>query len=233
MKYIIDCTPKIINEIDENRISRIENDIINNIEIPNNDIEYLLECLCYMVRCMFTNDLENYSFEYKCDTAQSIIYYYLESLNIGVYACQTQNAITRGVVGHSFITCIINDIPYLIDPTYKQFFLNDNCTKNNYIKIDNKIIKTPDPGYFIKEEDKYLISKLLKNGYSVLSKDIARIYGDSFYNTKPLESPNFKSIKGSVYINAFLRNTSKLSKTKEELSSLGMLIECQNHNKVI
>lgn len=225
MNYIIESKPNILNNIDKNKIYKIENSLIKNTEISIDDINYLLDYLCFAVRSMFTNDLENYSFEYKCDTVQAIVYYYLESLGIKVYACQTQNAISNSIIGHSFITCIINNTPYLIDPTYRQFFLCENCSESNYIEIDNKVIKTPDPGYFIKDVDKDLISSFLKNGYSILNEDIARAYGDSFYNTKVLSGKEYKSFKGSIYINAFLRNTSTLSKLKEELEDFDLLIK--------
>lgn len=232
MNYIIESKPNILNDIDKNKIYEIENSLLKHNEVSTNDINYLLDYLCFTARSMFTNDLENYSFEYKCDTMQAIIYYYLESLGIKVYACQTQNAISNSIIGHSFITCIINNIPYLIDPSYRQFFLCDNCNESNYIEIDNKVIKTPDPGYFIKKEDKDLISFFLKNGYSILSEDLARAYGDSFYNTKVLNGKEYKSIKGSVYINAFLRNTTSLSKSKEELEDFDMLVEIEANKKL-
>lgn len=55
----------------------------------------------------------------------------------------------------------------------------------------------------------------------MLDKNIARIYGDSFYNTKVLNyDKKYRSISGIIYLNSFLKGTSTITKTEEELDSL-------------
>lgn len=233
MKYILKSTPKILNDIDNIRLSEIENKIKDNKPMTKEDIEYFLDIIVFRTRCKFSDNLEEYSFEYKCDTAQSIICFYLNDLQVKNNPCMTQNVITNDIVGHSFITAIFNlngmMVPYLIDPTYRQFFEKSKCNESNYILYKNKIIvKTPDPGYFIKDEDKETIISFLYNGYSLMDEYISRIYGDSFYNTKVginVKDKEFKSIPGSIYLNAFLKGNEKLSKSKETLEEESYLIE--------
>ncbi len=175
--------------------------------------------------------MDNYSFEWKCDTAISIIGNYLNQFNVNFNVCDTQKVITNNITGHTFMIVTLStengNLQYLVDPTYRQFFTKDACNENNYILINNKYITTPNPGYFIKEEDKNKIQIFLINGYSILTDDIARIYGNSFYNTKVgEENTTYKSIPGYIYIKSFLKGNSSLSKTNDELQDLK--IEKQN-----
>lgn len=224
MKYILDSIPNKI-DIDYEFISILENKIINNIPLSIDESKYFLDYIVYSTRLKFTDDIDNYSFEYKCDTACSIIGNYLNSLNVKYKINDTNKCITDGICGHTFMIIELNtingNINYLVDPTYRQFFTKDKCNDSNYILIDNRYVLTPDPGYFIKDEDKNLISNFLKNGYTILDENIARIYGNSFYNTKVLNyDKNYRSIPGSIYLNSFLKGTSNITKTEEELGFL-------------
>ena len=139
----------------------------------------------------------------------------------------TQNVITEDIEGHSFLIAIFNvngiNTPYLVDPTYRQFFIDD---KKDYILYNSKILRTPSPGYFIKEEDKTEIQKLLINGYHLLDENIARIYGDSFYNTKTgYRRREFQSISGNIYINSFIKGHEPLSTSPEELENEGLSLK--------
>lgn len=231
MAYIIDFKPTIIKNINKEKISEIEYKIINRISINKEEVKYLLDYIIYLTRCKINSNLDNY--EYKCDLAQSMLYYYFQKLNCNVSLCMTQNVITNNIIGHSFL--VINllmdnqSTNYLIDPTYIQFFTKEKCNDNKYFINPNyphNVLITPDPGYFIKKEDISKIKSLINQGYEVLTEDIARIYGDSFYNTKTGEfDKNFKSIPGNIYINAFLKGKENISKTLEELEESNLNIE--------
>ena len=203
MNFVIESTPNKI-EIDYDLISQIENKLEDNIPLSQDEAKYFLDYIVFITRTKFTNDLDNYSFEWKCDTAISIIGNYLNSLNVNYNVCDTQKVITNNIKGHTFMIVNLNTengtLSYLIDPTYRQFFTKDTCNESNYTLI---------------------------NGYAILTNDIARIYGDSFYNTKVGEDNTaYKSIQGSIYINSFLKGNSHLSKTNDELQDLK--IEKQN-----
>lgn len=229
MSYIFNEKPKII-QYDMDYIEFLEEKVKSKEELSEDEVKYLLDYVCFTTRSKFTDDIENFNFLYKCDVAQAIICYYFSDLDVVSHPCMTQNVITNDIVGHSFTVIELNHKYYLIDPTYRQFTLEENCRESNYILYkNNMIIRTPDPGYFIKEEDKPEISSFLIDGYHELDEDFARIYGDSFYNTKTGNYDNsFKSIPGKVYMNSFFKGNEILSKTKEELESSNLLIKSSN-----
>lgn len=229
MKFIMKSTPKTV-DIDSKVIKEIEKKVESNTPLSIEEVNLFLDNICYLTRCKFTSDFENYSFEFKCDTAQAIITYYLNDLGVETHPCMTQNVITNDIVGHSFLVARLNVmgmlIPYLIDPTYRQFFTSE---KNNYLTNNSMIIRTPDPGYFIKDEDKEEVERLLIDGYHILDENMARIYGDSFYNTKTgYTTKDYKSINGNIYLNSFTKGHEPLSKTKEELESEDLRIKPQS-----
>lgn len=228
MKFIMKSTPKTV-DIDSKVIKEIEKKVESNTPLSIEEVNLFLDNICYLTRCKFTSDFENYSFEFKCDTAQAIITYYLNDLGVETHPCMTQNVITNDIVGHSFLVARLNVmgmlIPYLIDPTYRQFFTSE---KNNYLTNNSMIIRTPDPGYFIKDEDKEEVERLLIDGYHILDENMARIYGDSFYNTKTgYTTKDYKSINGNIYLNSFTKGHEPISKTKDELLEEDLLIKSQ------
>ncbi|MCI7083891.1 MAG: hypothetical protein MR938_04270 [Tenericutes bacterium] len=226
MNYIMESTPKTVN-IDPQIIEILEQKVLSKEPLTEEEINIFLDYICYETRCKFTNDINNFSFQFKCDKAQAIITHYLNSLKVEVHPCMTQNVITEDIEGHSFLIAIFNvngiNTPYLVDPTYRQFFIDD---KKDYILYNSKILRTPSPGYFIKEEDKTEIQKLLINGYHLLDENIARIYGDSFYNTKTgYRRREFQSISGNIYINSFIKGHEPLSTSPEELENEGLSLK--------
>ena len=226
MNYIMESTPKTVN-IDPQIIEILEQKVLSKEPLTEEEINIFLDYICYETRCKFTNDINNFSFQFKCDKAQAIITHYLNSLKVEVHPCMTQNVITEDIEGHSFLIAIFNvngiNTPYLVDPTYRQFFIDD---KKDYILYNSKILRTPSPGYFIKEEDKTEIQKLLINRYHLLDENIARIYGDSFYNTKTgYRRREFQSISGNIYINSFIKGHEPLSTSPEELENEGLSLK--------
>ena len=159
MKFIMKSTPKTVN-IDSKVITELERKIESNTPLSEEELNLFLDNICYLTRCKFTDDFDNFSFEFKCDKAQAIITYYLNDLGVETHPCMTQNVITNDIEGHSFIVARFNVngtlTPYLIDPTYRQFFTDE---KSEYLTHNGMILKTPSPGYFIKDEDKSEVEK--------------------------------------------------------------------------
>lgn len=229
MKYIMYSTPKTVN-IDSKVIEDLEQKILSKEPLTKEEINIFLDYVCYETRCKFTNDFDNFSFEFKCDKAQAIITHYLNSLNVETHPCMTQHVITNDIEGHSFVVALFNingiETPYLIDPTYRQFFIDDN---KDYIMYNSMILRTPSPGRFIKDEDKSETQKLLIDGYHILDDNIARIYGDSFYNTKTgYRRREFQTMNGSIYKNSFLKGHETLSKTIDELDNENLSLKAQS-----
>lgn len=240
MNYIIEFTPHIENNINYNYLSDIEYKIKNKISLTNEELNNFLNTIIYLTRYKIDPNLNNY--DYKCDLAQSILYYYLKKLDCNIHPLSTQNSITSNITGHSFITLelLVNNklTHYLLDPTYIQFFKHDKCTKNNYYihpSYKDYILLTPDPGYFIQDNMKEQAKFLLNHGYIELTEPTAQMYGDSFYNTKTGPNTNnlkYQSIPGFIYLNSFTKNSTTLSKTEEELINQELYIPSfQNQEK--
>ncbi len=222
-------------EIDQNRIKEIEELCRNNMPLSIEDANLLLTNLSYVVRKKIADqekeNMADYSFPYKCDLAQSMIYYYLKGLNIKTNPVNT-NEIIQNIHGHSLVIANINTIEgeklYIVDPTYIQFFTKEGCSSNKFTIIKNMICTTPDPGYFIKasnNEEKVL--PLLENGYIELTEEVAKAYGDSFYQTKEGVTPHqmeYDVASGNSYIRWFQHYTARLSKSEEELGNLNLLV---------
>ena len=225
----------------EDKILEIEELCKNGMPISEEDVEILLRNLSYIVRKKIADyegkNMREYSYSYKCDLAQSMICYYLKKLNIKTNPINT-NEVMNGVTGHSLVITNINTVDkektYLIDPTYIQFFEKENCDSSKFVIIKNQVCISPDPGYFIVEnhtED--VIRPLLENGYIEWTDEVAKAYGDSFFQTKQGTAPD--QIKnnvasGSNYIRWFQRYISPLSKSEETLRNMNLLIETTGEN---
>ena len=233
MEYIVDFKPYQNRNINIDQCARIEEAIKENKSISLNDAEEFLRNISYLVRRNINPNMDN--FDLKCDLAQAILGHYFNKINCRYAPCATHNVITSQIDGHSFIVITLNvegeDKSFLLDPTYIQFFHKDKCQRDNYFvspMYPDKVLLTPDAGFFIKEEDKEPVDFLLKYGYIELTEEYARIYGDSFLNTKTGTNPStlrYQSMPGRIYIKSFLKGNEPLSKTEQSLKESNQLLE--------
>ena len=233
MKYIVDFNPIIMNDIDYYYYLQIENKIKNRQSLTNEEASDFLDIIGYITRLKINPNIDD--FTNKCDLAVSILYHYLKDLDCEVSSSTTQSAITSNITGHSFLVLkllVENTMKYyLLDPTYIQFFKSEKCNNSNYFispLFKNTVLLTPDPGFFIKEEMKEYATFLLNHGHILLTEDVARMYGDSFYNTKTgtrYDTLTYQTIPGSVYISSFIKGGQGVSKTKQELIDNNLFIE--------
>ncbi len=225
-KFILESKPKILENINYPKIEEIEEKLMYNLPLNQDELNTFLDYLIYITRIKIDDDFENASYKNKCNTAQCMIHYYLEKLNITHYLNRSFNCITEGISDHSFVSALFNIegelIPYIIDPTYRQFFEEDRC------------MKTPlTPGNFILEDDKETIVTFLKNGYMIMSEENTAIYGNSLYFTKAsLPKPPIP-MNGKTYIKVFLKDSAPITKTKEELINQNLYIEPLNNSENI
>ena len=233
---------EINKKINDDSILKIEEMCKEGIPLSVEDIQILLENLSYVVREKIAEyegtNMDDYSFSYKCDLAQSMICYYLNSIGINAKPINT-NEVINGVTGHSFVIASYNtevgEKLFLIDPTYIQFFNKENCNASKYVILKNQVCISPDPGFFIvenHEEDR--VKPLLEDGYIELTEEVAKAYGDSFFQTK--QGTNYNQIRnnkasGSNYIKWFKGCTSSLSKSEDELYNMGLLISSKSSTK--
>lgn len=212
-KYIIEFTPKFIleNQTNNNIESIIEESINKTFkELSQNNLINL--------------DIINNPLTNKCDLVRDKVLYILDKLDykkrFELLPLETQNILDSNATGHSIlIASFLNDRGekdmYLIDPTYSQFFLKENCTKDKYlINHDKKmVLLAPDPGFYytINSDKTWLALKLLEKGFIKLNEETAKIYFDSFNKTKRGYSGylnltgNPIEISGKVYLNSILK----------------------------
>lgn len=231
MEYIVDFKPIILEELDYDYLANIEDRILNKISVTNDEVKYFLDSLCYIARNKINDNMDN--FDYKCDMFQTMFFHYFANLNCEFVPCMTLNTIVNDIVGHSFsvLKMVVEgkEKLYLIDPSYIQFFGKNRCQYENYLidsKNNNYVLLTPDPGYFIKDSDMMTINYLLMHGFIELDENLARIYGDSFLNTKRglKDISVLETISGKVYINAFLKGKEEIKINEDGLENLGLLL---------
>ncbi len=221
---------RYVENIDYDYLRNIEDRIKKKYNMSVDDITYFLQGIIYIAR-MNVMDKNNEYFDGKDDLIQSIIYYYLDDLGIRCHPNNTISSIDSDVVKHSFICASFNiddkDIYYLIDPTYIQFFKNENCNINRFVYFNDLVIRKPDPGYFVDNADRDIINNFNYDGFGELTEDLARIYGNSFYLTKP-DVDEDEGISGKVFFDQFIKANERLSETKEDLIFKGYYI---NYNR--
>lgn len=209
----------------ENSFARIR-PINQNEQIDNDEIKRILNYVVYCGRKMLSQkvDITNSPLTNMCDLMQSYLGYLLESLGVYCIPNVTLQTIGKNINYHSYTTVVFNTSKgvkiYLLDITYRQFFLLENCTKENFAIKNNKIIIAPDPGYFICKDILNIdtAAELLYNGFIELTPKTAKIYGDSFKLGQT--NKNIFDVVGESgysYLLSFLNKRSSYSYDKDEL----------------
>ena len=219
--------------------------LLNNLNNQDKDlpISVLIESIITKIRLDYQNitkkDINEELFTNKCDLFQAITYYTFQDYGFSLLAVQTQKVISNDVEGHSLVIVSRENQYYLIDLTYKQFFIKNKCQKENYI-IDYKnqiILLSPYPGYYyLNNPDNFWLAKqLIEKGYVLATLENLKIYFDSFYLTKRgryiNEIPTISNISGNTYLNSILKNEDTIHYTREQLEQLGFINNINRYQK--
>ena len=228
-KFIIPSEPQNLTTINYEDLMRIENKILTNNKLTQLEVETFLDYLVYMVRIKLDEDFTNATYKNLCNRAQCMIHYYLEDLNVEHYLNRSFDSITKDAVDHSFVVAIFNaedySLPYIIDPTYRQFFETERCKKRPLT-----------PGNFILEKNKKIIVNFLQKGYMKMNKKNTEIYGNSLYFTSPTIPKPVLPISGDIFAKTFLKGHAVISKSRRALVKEGLYIQplvSQNKDLVI
>lgn len=230
-------------KIDENinDISEIEEKIKGNVSLNENEVSIFLNYIVFKTRktiCdVFGKNMDEFDYRNTCNYAQAMLSYYFDDLAINNNPVCTSN-IFFNVIRHFFVVVFIPQngeiIPYIVDPTYNQFFSLDNCNKDKFVLKDGIVKATPDPGYFVSlldDNSKNDVIQFLKCGFHKLDAGFAKIYGDSFNKTQiGINKKEYDSlfVSGASYLKFFLKFKNELTKTREELFDMGLLLNSQN-----
>lgn len=171
----------------------------------------------------FGIDMSRNSLNGFCEFAQLSSLYTLEKMGLNVTKNTAEDSFGY-LFHHAFGTVeipiekngVVSNQLFLIDPTYKQFFTAVRCNHGRfYAKEENTgMIVAPDPGYFMKsDKEKEVSEQIIKNGYILLTEEVANIYGSGFKKASiSLENFDMHDIisnyDGEFYIN-MIKNTSK------------------------
>lgn len=239
MNQIFNIKINIMENVNLDIIEDIENKLFNKESLSANELDYFLSYVTYKTRYLIVNykkeNIENYGYNFMCDTAQSMIARYFDELNVVYKPVETQKAITSDILGHSFLTASFmvegEFRHYIIDPTYNQFFDINKCSENNFKVINGVVLKTPDLGYFaLKSDDNVqaVVKTLLRQGYIEETLENTKVYGDLFYKTKTGSVNYFNAnleMPGMVYAKGFEKSDFKLTYSLEDLKKMGLFLE--------
>ena len=122
---------------------------------------------------------------------------------------------------------------YLLDPTFRQFCLKENCNTNEYFNDEklNKGYVAPHPGYFLSKEfleangegedkiknSEYVATVLINKGYMELTEENAKTYGDAFARAgirREFKDSNLP-MTGMDYVREFEQNKENIFEVKD------------------
>ena len=203
-----------IKESDLTQITRLKSKLLNKEKLSESEITSLLEYVVSTTRkeLMLSDpniDIRTSPLTNKCDTASGIASQLPEELGIDTRYLKTQKVISDSVSGHDFLVANIQNDPYLIDLTYRQFFLKEQCQKERFRSQNGLTYLSPDPGYYyeVNPEHQIVAKTIIENGYIKLDESVAKIYCDSFYITRRgyiTDFSNTSNISGSVYLSSLI-----------------------------
>ena len=241
MDSFLDIKVNVIND-NFDYFSSIKDKILNGISLSEDEVNNFLNYVVFKTRkkiCdCFNKNIELFDYRDTCNYAQAMLSYYFDDL--GIYnnpVCTS--GIFFNVIRHFFIVAYFMQdgemVPYIVDPTYNQFFSFEKCKKDKFVLKNGIVRATPDPGYFISlldDNSKKEVIEFLKCGFHRLNTDFAKIYGDSFNKTQiGISQKEYDNlfVSGSSYVKFFLKFKNELTKTREELDNLGLLLDSKNN----
>ncbi len=231
----VQATPKAVDYSTE-VISDIEERIRNGESVTDNEVELLLNYICYSVRQKLSDDMYKATFKGKDLEAASIVCNYLKDLNVNAKVLNTKTTIDYNATNNNFVIAAIkvnmygieDVLYYLIDPTFKQFCLFEKKDANKLKIRDGIIYEKPSIGHYINPEDAEFVADFLYFGYMYLDSDAASVYGNAFYDSRvPEKISDTKkcAIPGMVYYEKFISAEPSPMYSKKELEDKNILLE--------
>lgn len=189
-----------------------------------------------VLRAHADTDFDNNSLSGSCGFGQALTGIPLSELGVPV-TINNASGLPDSDVRHAFITCSFPiydgekyyNKEYLVDTTYRHFFLTIMSTEANYYDGDRRSKNKcgPQAGYYIMQnpQDINIARTLIKNGYIELDENVARTYGSAFSKMSICLSSSRDDIErvsshtGSEYCKAMHEVQEELDYTKEEFDS--------------
>lgn len=266
-RFMIDIKPtlKQYTDIKLMKIANIEEKLKEVLEeniknkslidgIKENEAEILLEWTVQNARegleKAANEKIKDMDFLGYCGVGQGITGFTLQNMGLNPNIINVNPTFGKNVGRHAFVTVRIpikneegniNNKLYLVDTTYKQFFLRDEVTISNGTYIKDKKFGgkvAPMAGYWVlrmKKGTKFA-QELLEKGFIEFTEENAKIYGDGFvleekerrdYTKVPTKKEMNTSIEGKVYLSAVevIKNQEEIDFEREEFEYLGINIK--------
>ncbi len=259
MLFIIESRPLeygIDNTKKQEALYRLEKVLVNRKNgIPDGisieDANLILATNVQNARICLSNDSKDFfedSLAGSCGLSQAITTFPLLELGVKMTINNT-SSLPDCECRHAFATCTLpikhhNQIyerQFLIDATYRQFFLAIECNEGRYFTGDPRFKGkvAPSAGYYVCKtpEGISFATELLKKGYVELTEDNAKIYGNGFscesiYLSTPInDRKRIINHTGKEYINAINNKNlqESLDYTTDELKKYGYNVSLHNH----
>lgn len=189
-----------------------------------------------VLRAHADTDFDNNSLSGSCGFGQALTGIPLSELGVPV-TINNASGLPDSDVRHAFITCSFPiydgekyyNKEYLVDTTYRQFFLTIMSTAANYYDGDRRSKDKcgPEAGYYIMQnaQDINIARTLIKNGYIELDENVARTYGSAFSKVSICLSSSRSDIErvsshtGSEYFRAMHEVQEEFDYTREDFDS--------------
>lgn len=227
-----------------NSFRRVQNSISNGVDdgISVDEASIILKACVNNARSIlqaYSTDFCNDSLSGSCGFGQALTGIPLSELGVPV-TINNASWLPDSDTRHAFITCSFPifdgdnyyNKEYLVDTTYRQFFLTIMATEANYYDGDRRFKNKcgPASGYYIMQnaEEANVARTLIKNGYIELDENVARIYGSAFSKMRICLSSSKSDIErisshtGSEYLRTMHEVQEKFDYTKEEFNSLNI-----------
>lgn len=235
-KFIIDTKPNMeeYSELRLMKLANIEEKLKKAVEenkegkqegILEQEAEEILKWTVQNARNELSKErnLQDESLLGCCGFGQAVTTQTLRNMGLNPNVCNANPTIEKSTGRHAFVTVNIpiktvekiEEKMYLVDTTFRQFFLRDEVTNSSgkFIKdkeFGNKV--APIAGYWLlkMQGGKEFAEELLSKGYIELTEENAKLYGDSFVleekkRKNPTRIPKKKEIitgiEGKEYIN--------------------------------
>ena len=214
-KFMIDTQPYIkeYDEIELANIANIEEKLKNILEKNANsgkivdgltvdEANKLLEWVVQADRkCLNRGDIKEDTLMGCCGLSQGIVYTILKEMGLSPRVSNTNPTITgENLGGHAFNSVAIpvkqpdgtyEEKNFLIDATYRQFFVRDNFSVSGRFIKDKRFggVASPMAGYWCINlpGGKKFAEKILSSGFVELTPKNAKLYGDSFVLEKDMD----------------------------------------------
>ena len=177
----IECEKKITSYITDVSVSKRNDSFISNIvALARKKIE-----LYHSIALSNINSIDNISLAGECEESSKIVKDICNELGLSSFLINIEPgydrdlALFHGDGYHYFNIVLYNGDYYLIDVTYKQFFMKRQCILE---RINVPFFCGVLPGTFMKMDDKRMevANEVLKKGYIKLDEETLKAYLDGF-----------------------------------------------------